>query len=203
MNETACFYYLHPAPSSSCSSNMDVYPGRNPTWRCRGCGGPRRGTGAVDVVLQEKASEIRKPLNFDVAGVGLIYKPLLEQLGAEVVRRDLFLGRVFGRTGLLEDWATFRGRIEVIVRGTKEAGYRVCEDCGNVLYFARGKKQLYPAPPADATLYESDSWGLIVPPWLFESLDLTRWKRGMTIDRLPIVDAPADGLGELPYAVRG
>jgi hypothetical protein len=61
-----------------------------------------------------------------------------------------------------------------------------------------GKHYLYPSPPRDATLFESDGYGLILPLELFESLDLGKWKK-LEINRLRVLDPPPDGLGELFY----
>jgi hypothetical protein len=59
-----------------------------------------------------------------------------------------------------------------------------------------GKRYLYPAPPPDATLLESDTLGLVMPESVFNTLDLSPWRKA-EVHRLPVLDAPLDGFGQL------
>ena len=61
-----------------------------------------------------------------------------------------------------------------------------------------GKKYLYPAPPEDVTLFESDKCGVVLPADLFESIGVGKWKK-LSVDRLKVIDPPLDDLGELEY----
>jgi len=80
----------------------------------------------------------------------------------------------------------------------KNASTRVCTECGGRGYYAAGKRYLYPAPPADATIFESDLFGLVVPPEVYERVSVKRW-RMLGIDKLPVLDQPMDGLGLIPF----
>ncbi len=67
-----------------------------------------------------------------------------------------------------------------------------------MLYHAIGKRYLYPAPPNDATISESDLAGLVVPADIAARVQAKRWQK-LGIEPLPVLEAPTDGLGQLPY----
>lgn len=165
---------------------------------CHSCHGARRECREIDVHLKQR-SGIHKPL--ETTGVifpGVIFRDFLKLLDPIVVSRDLYLGRVYGPANeLLEQWATFHGRYQLLVRGTRNPAYRVCEECQQILYYALNNTFLYPAPPEDAEIFESQFSGLIFAARLFETLDLRPWRRKIYIDKLFVADEPLDGLGEL------
>lgn len=179
-----------------CDLEKPAYAEARETWLCTGCCAPKPEVRSIDVHLEERPGD--KPLNLvSGCGLGVIFRPFLEKFPADIVERDLYLGKVYGPNGEeIPDWLTFRGRRRVIVRGTKHAGTRVCDQCGRDVYFAMDKTYLYPAPPSDATLFESDLTGLVFPLDLYEQLDLGKWRK-LKIYKLRIVDDPPDGLGIL------
>jgi hypothetical protein len=184
-----------------CDLTDDAYAEARSTWLCRGCCLPNLQMRAIDARLEAMPTD--KPLNI-VHGCGLpvVYKPFLDRFPSELVRRDLYLGRVWQRDGTESaEWVTFRGRRRVIIRGDKNAGHRTCEICGRDLYFAMGNAYLYPKPPRDAVLLESDLQGLVLPEDHFAQLDIGTWSM-LQIQSLPVLDAPRDGFGELPHASR-
>ena len=168
---------------------------------CKSCNGPLPHCRSIDVTL-EHTTGIDKPLTFVAGGFpGIMCRDLLQRLDPEVIQRDLFLGRVFGPNGkLLDQWVTFHGRRTLIIRGTQHAGHRVCDMCHRVLYFATGLRYLFLAPPADATIFESDLSGLIFPAAMYHKIDLGKWRKKIHADELQVVDEPLDGLGTLVTA---
>jgi hypothetical protein len=169
------------------------------TWLCPGCCDPKPQVKAVDVWLQNRRPP-DKPLNAVFGcGVGVIHRELLDVIGPDIVERDLYLGRIIDDRGNeVQDWATYRGRRGVIIRGDKEAANRVCDQCGQNCYFAMGKSYLYPAPPTDATIYESRQYGLVVPPEVFQRVSAKKWRR-LGTRKLPVLDEPLDGFGTLAF----
>ncbi len=169
------------------------------TWLCPGCHEPKPGRDALDALLQDRSPR-DKPLNLVYGcGLGLIHRELLDLLGDDVVKRDLYLGRVIGSGDKqVKDWATFRGRERLIVRGIIDPELRVCEQCKRNVYFARGKHYLFPAPVSDDTVFQSDYWGLIVPPEIHARVPAKKWRR-LGIEKLPVLDPPPDGLGVIPF----
>jgi hypothetical protein len=130
-------------------------------------------------------------------GVAVARKAALEALGDVVVARDLYIGRVFGPGGtLVHDWATYRGRYRIAIRGTEHVSHRVCESCGRSAYFAMGERHLYPLPPSDAQVFESDLFGMVLEPDLAERAGIKTW-RAVQIDSLPVAPAPRDGLSDV------
>lgn len=129
--------------------------------------------------------------------LGLVHRKFLAELDNNVVARDLILGRVFLESGrCVDDWHTFRSRVRIIVRGSKNAGFRVCDECHQVCYSATGKRYLYPEPPTDCEIFESDLAGLVFRSELVEHIDFGKYCK-LQVDRLPILDPPPDGLGVL------
>lgn len=169
------------------------------SWLCRGCAYPCPGVGPIDVCLQDRVPR-DKPLNLVYGtGVGLIHGELLELIGESIVDRDLYIGHVIGGHGKeVCDWKTFHARCPVIVRGSQEAGYRVCEKCGRNVYCATGRSYLYPAPPGEATVFGSHLYGLVVPRDVFARVSTKQW-RMLRVERLPVLAEPADGLGVVPF----
>jgi hypothetical protein len=169
------------------------------TWLCTGCCAPKPSSDPIDAYLEERPRD--KPLNF-INGTSLtvIYKPFLDQFPAEAVARDLILGSIYGPRGrLLTDWVTLRGRKEVIIRGSKDAGYRICTDCGRKVYFAMDREYLYPALPLETDIFErSGGGGIVVSTRASSGIDLSPYRRLDVID-LPVLDRPLDGFDELVH----
>jgi hypothetical protein len=168
------------------------------SWMCGSCLTPQAHVKAVNVWLQERVPP-NKPLNFVYScSVPLIHRDLLQLFGADNISRDLYLGRVFGeRENELSDWVTARGRRQIIVRGDRDASFRLCPACGRVLYFGTGKRYLYPAPPAGAQIFESDYNGFIVTAEIYERVKAAQFRK-LRVEELAVVDVPLDGLGVLP-----
>jgi hypothetical protein len=129
--------------------------------------------------------------------VGVIHRDFAVALGRDVVEAHLLLGSLRTEEGkLLDHWSTFIGRHRVIVRGSREASYRRCEVCGTVIYFSLGKKYLFPAPDPHVEIFDAGFGRVIVTADVYARLSGTKW-RGLGIVELPVMTAPADGLGEL------
>lgn len=192
------FYHIYSATMEGCSLTKEADAEARRSWLCAGCRSPKPGVGAIGV--QIRSSPGKEPLNAVVGwGVPIISKSLLDVLGNELVQRSLYLGHVYGPDGKeLAEWATFRGKNRLIVRGSKHAGVRRCEECGRDVYFAMDKKCLYPAPPPGVELFESDMCGLVLSEEVFYRSGVAK-RRGIWIDRLGVAKVPSDSLGELVY----
>lgn len=191
------FYHVQSATMDPCALTKDALAQAQDSWLCRGCSAPKPEVTAVDVQLDsDPASE--SPLNFvNGTSVPLARKSFLFRLGLDALRRQMYLGKVINSHGrALDDWVTFRGRQRAIVRGSTNISHRICDVCGRHVYFAMGKRYLYPAPPSDVTAMESDLFGLVLSEALFKKLVLDEWE-GLTVDELPIPAQPLDSLGDL------
>jgi hypothetical protein len=175
----------------------EVYEEARSTWLCRGCLTPAKDSKAIDARIQELTPN-DPPLNFiNGCSLGVITKDCLKEIGAALVERDLYVGRLYGPDGeLIPDWVTFRGREPIIVRGSKNVSHRRCADCGRIVYFGMGKPYLYPMPAEYVDIFDSGCGGLVLREYVFSRLNLRNW-RGVTIDQLPVVEEPADSLGVL------
>lgn len=169
------------------------------SWLCSSCKSPRPGTEAVDVIVENQGTRSRTALNIVMgAGVAIAKREVLFSLGVERVLRDLYIGQVLRRTGTpVEDLVTFRGKKSLFVRGRKNASFRQCSECGNLLYFSPiGDRYLHGAPPREHDVFESQLWGLIFSDDIAKGLDLKCWER-VTHEVLPIRDTPLDAFGDL------
>jgi hypothetical protein len=193
MSDSNCYVHFHSSTMDPCSPLKTAYVEATSTWLCAGCVRPKPDVGPVDAHIQERAPE--GPLNFlSGCGVPLARKSFLFAFGDERIKRDLRLGEVFGPDGhRLDDWVTFRGKRRLIVRGSKHASYRVCPNCGRDVYFAMGTRYLYPEPPKNVELFESDLGGLILPESIATELNIGELA-GVTCERLKALGQPKDGL---------
>ena len=190
------FVHVYPSTMNPCSPAF----GSNrtpPNWLCTGCCRPRPDVHGIDIQIQE-ATPGRGALNFvSGTGVAVARKAALKAMGDLIVSRDLYVGRVFGPGGeVIKDWATYRGRYRIAVRGTEHISHRICESCGCSAYFAMGERHLFPSPPPDAQLFESGPGGLVLETNLADRIGIKSW-RAVHIEQLPIVPAPLDGLSEV------
>ena len=166
------------------------------TWLCKGCRTPKPDAGPIDVTVQFGPGN--EPLKLIPQGnLGLVRRDLMSALGEDVLREHLHLGKVYGEDGRqLTKWATFHARRRLIVRGSGNARYRRCEECGQVRYYAEGKKYLYPPPPC-VTLFGGGGSRLVLTKDLFVQSRINRWRGKLEVCKLVLPDAPLDGLGEL------
>lgn len=198
MTEKCKFFSVETNTMNPCSMTHEARDAAKLTWACPGGPHPKPGTKAIDVWIQGRRPS-DKPLNFVMfGGVPVVHRELLAMFGEDNVARDLYIGRVFSESGKeVPDWVTARGRNRLIIRGTADVSYHRCPDCGCIFYFATGNQYLFPRPPRVATIFESDSFGFVVPRDIAERVAAIKWRR-MSIEPLPILDPPPDSLGILP-----
>jgi hypothetical protein len=188
------YTYLFSSTMNPCSLRREWIWEERPSWMCSQCGEVLRGTGSVDLFIQEKTPE-NTPLNMvSGCGVGVAQAAFLELLREEGVEHLLRIGRVFGPNGeLLEKWRSFHSDPRVIVRGELRAGNRICPECGRCHYFAQGTRFLCPRPPTTLELYYGGVGSIIVSERIRSKVFGQNW-RMLEMERLPILDEPLDGL---------
>jgi hypothetical protein len=179
-----------------CSLVKDLRRSRRPIWYCTGCGVPKDIGAPIDVQIQEPRV-FDPPLNFIHGGPAVARCELLNSIEREIIERDLWIGQLYGPNGQeINDWRTFKGKVRLILRGSKSPTYRNCTECGRLLYSAMGGSYLYPAPPPGVRVFESHLYGLVVPDSLMEAIDVRRWPK-LSVGPLPVETTPRDSLGEL------
>ncbi len=194
MNVNSTFFHLYSRSLRPCYQTKNVHATAMRSTLCEGCAHPRAGIGPIDVFLQE-ASPRDKPLNvLWGCGIGLMHEELAEQLGIDILRRELHLGRVHDSCGdLVPDWMTFHGANCIVVRGTTDALVRTCATCGRQLYHAGGKRYLCPRPAENVTLYPSNLSGLVIRPQAYEKIEAKKWRK-LGVEQLEALDEPLDGI---------
>lgn len=192
------FYHIQSATMNPCSLTSAAYDWAQENWLCGGCANAKPDALITKVRIHAEDCLEDSPLTFiHGTGVPIVSRSFLAALGGEVVKRDLILGELLDPDGNpLDDWVTFSGRVKLVVRGSKNVSYRTCENCGRHVYFAMGKRYLFPKPPNNVTIFESDLFGLILPLPLYQQLHVRKW-RGLIVDELPVLSEPLDTLGEL------
>lgn len=191
------FLHLYPLGMSPCSLDKTTLAQAKETWLCSGCGAPKPLVGSVNVQIQEDCPE-DSPLTF-ISGCGVIIArcELVNAFGVDPVKTNLLLGDVRGPAGeLMSDWVTVRARHRVIVRGSKNISYRCCSECGRVVYFAMGTRYLFPAPPENSSIFETDLYGLLVSQEVFSRMTCASWP-GLGVEKLRVLAKPKDSLGML------
>ena len=59
-----------------------------------------------------------------------------------------------------------------------------------------GRRYLFPRPPTDALIYESDLFGLVTTREVIASITLNRWPK-LGLEKLQVLEKPKDSLPEL------
>src|SRR5687768_8071186 len=92
---------------------------------CGSCGLLKLGGGSVDITLDTSLPHGRRALHAVVdVGILLAQRAFLQLFGIQV-SKNLWIGKVQSKMGeVSKDWVSVRGKCWVVVRGTKEAGYR-------------------------------------------------------------------------------
>ena len=192
---TTKYYHAYSATMEGCELTDEARAVAKSTWLCMGCRSPKPGVTSLDVHLGlPPGDEILNAVSG--YGVPIAHRSLLASLEKEV-GKCLYIGKVYGPRGeLLKDWATFRGKRRLLIRGSEHVAYRKCTECGRSVYFATGPRYLYPAPPNDIALFESDLRGLIMSEEAFGKSQLDE-SQGVDIDELTLPASPLDGLVDL------
>ncbi len=198
MNSYLRYYELFTTSLDSTSMDKGAEKIAYQTWVCPGCYAILPGMQSIDVVVQCKGPSNRTPLNIVWGyGIRLAKKDFLAQFGWNFVEKNFFIGKVFlENRNLLDNWVTCRSKHpQLIMRGKKKASHRKCEICNRNIYFAMPPFYLYPPPPPDIEIFESDMNTLIVTEPLLEKIDRKKFRIRAT--QLPVLDTPKDGFTEL------
>jgi hypothetical protein len=193
MSETPYYHLTTHTLNGGCDPVMDPAILAACSWLCRGCRTPIPGTGSIDLHVQQ-----RKPAPAPISpvwwfGRSLMRIDFLMSLGEDRVRAALSLGTAFGPNGqVLSDWVTVNGPSKLVLRGSgTHAGYRRCDECGQLIYSAASRLYLCPKPRTQSPII-LEHFSLVVSASVLEGLDRTKWPR-LAVDPLPILDAPLDG----------
>lgn len=192
-------FYIHFSfGNNTCNMDREKAKIAEDMWSCKGCYHPKPDVKALDAHIMDNVLDGQLNCVWGYA-LPLARKTFLLRFGEDRVRQCLYIGKVFGPDGeLMEDWVTYRGKHSLIVRGTQDAGYRVCDQCGRNVYAAGPRRYLYPAPHEGIEMFQSQSCGLIVPEDIVKELRIGK-AQGFRMAKLPVLSQPLDGLPPLPF----
>lgn len=165
---------------------------------CRECRRPRSNDAPTQLIIDDYSLR-PSPITAGMGDVTFAKKSLLALIEVDDISRYLHMGAVRTYDGeLLKDWVYLYGVDKIILRGTREAGFRTCPLCNHTLYSAQGAEYLYPAPPADIPIFQTDTCGLLIDARYLDRsrLPKARWLGSQIIK---IADKPRDGFDEFPY----
>lgn len=163
------------------------------TTLCNGCSSVRVTGQPVEVVLQTKPD--KSAFNF-VHGVciHIATVSLLNTLFPEGPENFLLLGKVFGPDRKeASDFRTIMAEHRIVVRGNERSTFRICPECGRVLYSAIGKRYILKRDIRNTNVFESQSGNLVVAEQIAERVMSGMW-RNLVVQKLDIRDDPIDGL---------
>lgn len=195
---TRCATYIHLKPNTMepCDLTDAAYEAARRSWLCTGCCRPRPEIEAIDVEVYPEGLRKVKLTFINGCLLPLVHRDVLDCFHEAEIERYLGLGNVYDPEGRrIDAWWTFIAKYRVLVRGTKHATYRRCSDCGRGVYFAMGRKYIFPAPSQEVLIFGTSA-GIVLPQWRFEELPVKCWP-GVEVERLPVLDEPKDSLGVL------
>lgn len=164
---------------------------------CRRFRGVLRSTG-YSVHLTKRPRQAA--LNWAIGPRGiydLIRRDFCEML-LDGVKHDLRLGRVFLANGQeLVGYATYIGKVPLVIRGGPKSYCRVCAVCESFIYSPATPEGVCRSSLREQGVYQSAGGGLILEKSVFLRIETRRWK-GLKVNRLPVLDKALDGLTEFP-----
>jgi hypothetical protein len=166
---------------------------------CNHCNRPRQHCSSIEITLQD--SRLKPSPNASDPRWGLTFwkKSLLELIDIDDISRYLCIGIVRNNAGKpLDEWLYLYSTNRIIIRGSRGAGFRLCPECGHTLYSAQGPEYLYPAPPEDVPIFQSDKSSLVIDSRYLDRDRLPK-SRSMGSQILRIAEKPKDGFDEFPY----
>ncbi len=185
-------FQIEPSASDAFTGARSWEKEAEQSWLCGSCGSPRDLSKAIEAIV---VPERRKSdLDFVYgAGIMIASTKLLDALGTTAVNKWCHVGRVFEESGAqLDGYRTLIGRCRLLIRG-EQCQYRVCDECGQLIYRAIGRKYVLP-PKCVAPLYQSESTDLLISPELYRK-KLARMKLNrVDVSELDVLQKPLDGL---------
>jgi len=105
---------------------------------CSSCFSPLPHVESLDVMIREPVEDV--PLNrLDPIRCGIIRLDLMSAFGEEAFHECFFVGQILDEEGgSIDDFFTFRGRSDLLIRGNRTSTHRVCDACGTLFYHPMG-----------------------------------------------------------------
>jgi hypothetical protein len=168
-----------------------------PHWACPDCHKVLPGRSEIDIQIEHLEPD-DSPLRFaNGYALGIGRRTLLEDLSRGQRESPFFLGTVKNKSGsILDEWVTFHGREEIIVRGSRSATARICSNCRRQIYFAQGTSYLYPQPLPGVGLFDAHFGIIVATTAVAGRINPGEWP-GLKIRPLKVFQHPKDGLGDL------
>ena len=197
MTVATTYMHIKSTTMSPWSLTRSGYEVSNSPWMCTGCFRPKPASGPIDVQVDSGCSK-QSPLNLiSRCLLPVVNEGFIKDLALDAFGSDFLCGSIIDdRNRKVAGWSTVFGRHKIIVRGSAGVRNRKCDVCGQNSYFATGQRYLFPAPPKEATIFESHLCGFVVPSGLVDESRLKKW-RGITTEHLEVLPAPLDNLGDL------
>ncbi len=147
----------------------------------------------LDIQIAGNVEDV--PLNIAMpVAVGMIRLDLLSAMDEEEFRKNFILGSVLDSSGdVIDDFFTFRGNAQIIIRGGADSSHRICDSCGRQLYHPIGKRYILESSLDGRPLYESQLNQIVANEVAANRLLGDPWDR-LRIARLAVAAKPKDKL---------
>lgn len=175
-----------------CEPEVEWYENALKSWICPDCRTVRADSPLLDVVLNARPDNAS--VNFvSAAGLGVISRAFMEQVGESTFREYFELGTLIGPNGkVVDDHFSFRGKQLVFIRGDTKSSYRRCADCGRFLYHPSGKRYVLSHDVTDDHWYESQFHQLLIPEVKNQAIKAALSKTAQY--EIPVQSRPDDDL---------
>jgi ribosomal protein S27E len=187
------YYHLFPISPNPASAEPDWFAEARGSFLCKGCGSVPRGSNVVDVAVQRVPD--KSSINV-IYGLGLCFAvtPLLDTLSNGATASVFHLGRVLdSHRSQIAAVHTFMCPNNVLVRGNEKSTFRICPQCGRVLYSAVGKRYVLKREVEGVFIAEDQMGCLVVNESVAQRCYAGKWKN-LGFKQLEIRDEPVDGL---------
>ena len=153
----------------------------------------RSGDTVPDIKIQGRGLSDDSDLNIVYGLICFGSRRFLDVVIQKELRHLFSFGRLLNETGLeCPGVRTYTCKNVVTVRGGERSTFRVCNECGRILYSAIGKKYVLKSEIKDALVAEDQSGSLITAVNTGSILQMS-WKN-VSIRGMPLKDEPVDRL---------
>jgi hypothetical protein len=194
------FLHLKPTTMEPCSLDWTDFESTKNSWFCRGCNWVYPNKLGIDVNTSIDCLKNRYLTFLNGTGLVLAHKGLLSLLPVDLVEQGFNLGNVRSRDGRsLDTWRSMNAINRIIVRGTKNVSFRVCEACGRNVYFAQGTPYVFQSQIEGKSIFGTDSYGILIDS-KYVDCKLLAMLKGVDVETVDSRNDSLDGLNQLPWS---
>lgn len=153
----------------------------------------------IDAYLNEKVKKCFAPITY-VRGTSIVLlrKDLISILGEKNLQKVYFIGKVYDvNQQLSTEYISLTPKFSIFVRGKRDSICRICEECGQILYFPLPLNFWYLVKNTipNLPLFPSALSGIIVNEEIYKAIIQSKIKK-IGKEKLTILEKPLDDCDE-------